>query len=285
MMHATETFEPTSQLDLGAVRDAAAAVTAAHLFVYLAPESADEAAKLGVTERGPRYFAFRSAALGAVPWQVTAATFYNFSPRAVQAMTGVWDYASPQQWQAARFRAVDRAMRRAGVTLSARHIAEARSLLDLVIEAADFAGKPLAAANAAVPLPSDPLLALWQQITVVREWRGDAHLVVLADNNLGPCECTVMQGATGRVPTALLRATRLWNDHEWAAAAASLTAKGWLNTDGTVTETGTAGREQIEIETDQHCAALWAPIGSTGTRRMAELITPIGKAFAADAPF
>ena len=72
MMHATETFEPTSQLDLGAVRDAAAAVTAAHLFVYLAPESADEAAKLGVTERGPRYFAFRSAALGAVPWQVTS---------------------------------------------------------------------------------------------------------------------------------------------------------------------------------------------------------------------
>jgi hypothetical protein len=284
-MRTTDTIKPTPAVDLGAVREVSAAITAAHMFIYLVPEPADEAASLGVTDRGRRYFAFRSAALGAVPWQVTAATFYNFSPRAVQAMDGVWNFGSPDQWQAARFRAVERAMRRVGVHMTADQVSEARSLIDTVVAEAAFAGKPLAAANASVPLPSDPLLALWQQITVLREWRGDAHIVVLSEHRLGPCECTVIQGATRRIPTELLRATRLWNDSEWAAATERLVARGWLNADGTITAAGTEGREQIELETDEHCADLWAPIGVSGIRRLATLIAPISDAFTAAGTF
>ncbi|AWS48638.1 hypothetical protein [Streptosporangium sp. 'caverna'] len=268
-------------MDLNAVREVSLAVNATHRFIYFAPEAVEEAAKLGVTDRGPAYFAFRSAAMGAVPWQVALAAFYNFSPRSVQPMTGVWDAASPEQWQAARFVVADRSLRRGGVRLTADRIAEARSLIDRVVAGADYAGKTLAAANASVALPSDPLVALWQQITVLREWRGDAHLVVLADNRLGPCDCTVIQTATGRLPTVLMRATRQWDDEEWAAATARLVARGWLNADGTVTDAGTAAREQIEVETDEHCAALWAPIGDAGARRLASLITPIDDAFTA----
>jgi hypothetical protein len=266
---------------MNAVREVSVAINVAHWFIYFVPEAAEEAAKLGVTGRGPAYFAFRSAAMGAVPWQVALATFYNFSPRAVRPMTGVWDAASPEQWQAARFVVADRGLRRVGVNLTADQIAEARSLIDPVVAGADYAGKTLAAANASVALPSDPLVALWQQITVLREWRGDAHLVVLAGNRLGPCDCNVIQTATGRVPTALMRATRRWNDEEWAAATARLVARGWLGADGTVTDAGTAARERIEVETDEHCAVLWAPIGDAGARRLASLITPINDAFTA----
>ncbi|WP_367573941.1 hypothetical protein [Streptomyces griseoaurantiacus] len=271
----------TTVTDLDAVREVSRAVSAAHVFIYLAPESTEEAAALGVTERGPRYMAFRAAALGAVPWQVVLAAFYNFSPRAVRAMTGVWDAAPPERWQAARFRAAGRAMRRAGVTLADEQLTEARALIDPVLARADHAGKVLAAANAAVPLPSDPLVALWQQLTVAREWRGDAHLVVLADNGVGPCECLVLHTATGAVPTALVRETRRWDDEEWNAATARLVARGWLDTDGALTEAGAVARERIETETDEHCAALWAPIGADGARRLASLVTPIGEAFAA----
>jgi hypothetical protein len=283
-MRITNLDERRARMDLNAVREANLAINAAHRFVYFVPEAAEEAAKLGVTDRrpaGPAYFAFRSAAMGAVPWQVVLATFYNFSPRSVRPMTGVWDVASPEQWQAARFVVADRASRRVGVSLTAAQIAEARSLIDPVVAGADYAGKPLAAANASVALPSDPLVALWQQITVLREWRGDAHLVVLADNGLGPCDCNVIQTATGRFPVALARATRQWNDEEWAAATARLIARGWLDADGTATETGTAERERIEVETDAHCAALWTPIGDAGARRLASLITPIDDAFTA----
>ncbi|WP_019929752.1 SCO6745 family protein [Nocardia sp. BMG111209] len=273
------------ELDLDAVREAALAVTAAHLFVYLIPEIAEEAAGFGVTDRAPRYFGFRAAPLGAVPWQVVLATFYNFSPRVVRTVAGAWDAATPTQWQAARFTAVGRAMRRVGVSLTAEHIAAARALIDPVVAAADYAGKPLAAANAAVTLPADPLVALWQQITVLREWRGDAHLVVLADNRLGPCACNVLHAATGRLPAAVLRATRDWNDAEWAAATAELAARGWLHPDGTPTDAGIAARERIEVETDEHCADLWAPIGATGARRLVALIAPIADAFTAAGTF
>ncbi|MFE9686630.1 hypothetical protein [Streptomyces sp. NPDC006285] len=272
-------------MDLNAVRDVSRAISAAHLFIYLVPETAEEAAELGVTDRGPAYLAFRSAAMGAVPWQVTLAAFYNFSPRAAQAMAGVWDAAPPERWQAARFLAAGRAMRRVDVHLIDDHLAEARSLIDPVIARADYAGKVLAAANASVVLPPDPLVALWQQITVAREWRGDAHLVVLADNGLGPCDCLVLHTATGRLPTALARATRRWDDDEWSEATARLVARGWLDSHGVITDAGTAARERIEVETDEHCAALWAPIGNAGARRFASLIAPITDAFTAAGTF
>ncbi|MER8185900.1 hypothetical protein [Kitasatospora sp. NPDC094015] len=268
-----------------AVREVSSAVSAAHLFIYLVPESAQEAAALGVTDRGPAYLAFRSAALGAVPWQVTQAAFYNFSPRAVRAMAGVWDAAPPQRWQAARFRAAGRAMRRVGVRLPDERLAEARSLIDPVVAGAEYAGKVLAAANAAVALPADPLVALWQQLTVVREWRGDAHLVVLAEHGLGPCECLVLHTATGQLPPALARFTRRWEDEEWAAATDRLVARGWLRPGTGLTDAGRAVRERIEAQTDRHCAALWSPIGDRGTRRLAALIAPITAAFTAAGTF
>ncbi|MGC0318955.1 SCO6745 family protein [Kitasatospora acidiphila] len=272
-------------MDLNAVRSVSHAVSAAHLFIYLAPETAEEAAELGVTDRGPAYLAFRSAAMGAVPWQVTLAAFYNFSPRAVRAMAGLWNAAPPERWQAARFLAAARAMRRVNVQLTDEHLAEARSLIDPVVAGADYAGKVLAAANASVALPPDPLVALWQQITVAREWRGDAHLVVLAANGLGPCDCLVLHTATGSLPTALARATRQWDDEEWSAATARLVARGWLDSNAMVTDAGRAARERIEVETDEHCAALWAPIGNAGACRFASLIAPITDAFTAAGTF
>ncbi|MFJ6216132.1 hypothetical protein ACIQGZ_22795 [Streptomyces sp. NPDC092296] len=272
-------------MDLDAVRDVSRAISAAHLFIYLAPESAQEAAELGVTDRGPAYLAFRSAALGAVPWQVTLAAFYNFSPRAVRAMAGVWDAAPPERWQAARFLAAGRAMRRVNVHLTDDQLAEAQALIGPVVAGADYAGKVLAAANTSVALPPDPLVALWQQITVAREWRGDAHLVVLADNGLGPCDCLVLHTATGRLPTAVARATRQWDDEEWAAATARLVARGWLDSNAMVTDAGSAARERIEVETDEHCAVLWAPIGNAGALRLASLIAPIANAFTAAETF
>lgn len=272
-------------MEMSAVREISVAINTAHRFVYFVPEAAEEYAKLGVTERAPAYFAARSAPLGPVPWQITLATFYNFSPRAVQAMAGVWEAATPAAWQAARFTVVTRSMERVGAALTAHEIAEARSLIDPVVAAADLAGKPLAAANAALDLPADALTALWQQITVLREWRGDAHIAVLTANQLGPCDCNVIQTATGRFPLALARGSRLWDDAEWADASARLAARGWLAADGAVTEAGTAAREQIEVATDELCAPLWAPIGADGARRLAALLAPINDAFTAAGTF
>jgi hypothetical protein len=257
------------------VHDVHMIINLVHRFVYFVPEAAEEYGALGVTGAGG-YFGSRSAPMGAVPDEVIIATFYNFSPLAVtSAMPGVWKAASPESLQAARFRAADRGLRRVGADLSTEQIAEARALIDPVVAGLVVAGKPLAAANASVALPDDPLVALWQQLTVVREWRGDVHIAVLVTNEIGPCECLVMQVGTGRFPLRLAQATRRWDETQWAAAVGNLVERGWAEADGTITSAGVEERDRLEAETDRLCAPIWETIGEAGATRLGELILPI----------
>ncbi|HEY0517967.1 MAG TPA: hypothetical protein VGC84_00630 [Ilumatobacteraceae bacterium] len=260
------------------VHDAHMAINLVHRLVYFVPEAAQEYAQLGVTGAGG-YFGSRSAPMGAVPDEVIIATFYNFSPGAIRsAMPGVWETASPAELQAARFRVVGRALERVGAALSNDQLAEARALVDPVVAELDLAGKPLGAANASVALPDEPLVALWQQLTVIREWRGDVHIAVLVANELAPCECLVLQVATGRFPLRIAQVTRRWDDEQWAAAVEGLHERGWMTTDGAITTEGTEAREAIEADTDRLCASIWRPIGDTGAARFAELIMPMHNA-------
>jgi hypothetical protein len=221
--------------------------------------------------------------MGAVPDEVILATFYNFSERAVRSanIATVWAAASPADLQAARFRAVRRALDRVGVTYTADEIAEARALIDPVVSGLSLAGKPLAAANAAVKLPDDPIVALWQQVTVIREWRGDVHIALLVANDIGPCACMVLQVGTGRFPLGITQATRQWNEVEWAKAIVELGARGWVDPTGAMTAAGTDAREHIEDETDRLCSPIWGPIGDVGAARLTVLLDRIHQAMTA----
>jgi hypothetical protein len=262
-------------MDRSIVHDVHMAINLTHRPVYFVPEAAEEYAGLGVKGQGS-YFASRAAPLGPVPIEVVIATFYNFSPLAVSSvMPGVWDAASPESWQAVRFRVVARAFERVAVDMSTDDIVEARALIDPVVAELVLAGKPLAAANAAIALPDDPIVALWQQVTVVREWRGDAHIAVLVANEIGPCECLVLQVGTGRFPLRLAQLTRRWSESQWADAVANLAARGWAAADGTLTPVGIGERDRLEAETDRLCESIWRPVGDRGAARLGELIAPI----------
>lgn len=245
-------------MELSAVHDVHMAINLAHRFVYFVPEAAEEYGRIGATGRGA-YFASRVAPLGAVPDPVIVATFYNFSPHAVAGadLPAVWRATTPAALQTARYTAAERALRRVGPVLTDAEIAEARRVIDPVVAGLDLAGKPLAAANAALPLPADPMTALWQQVTVIREWRGDAHIAVLVAEGVGPCECMVLQVGTGRFPMGVTRATRQWTEEQWAAAQQRLAARGWAGPDGSLSPAGLDAREAIEARTDLLCAPLW----------------------------
>ena len=262
-------------MDRTIVHDTHMAINMAHRLVYFVPEAAEEYTAIGVNGRGG-YFASRVAPLGPVPDQVIVATFYNFAPRAVAAaMPGVWAATTPAAIQEARFRAVNRSLKRIGIGLSSADLSEAQAIIDPVVAGLDHAGKPLAAANAAIAIPSDPLLALWQQITIIREWRGDAHIALLAANGIGPCECMVLQVGTGRFPLGTAMASRQWNETEWADAVGTLSKRGWVDSSGAMTPEGTAAREAIEDDTDRLCEPMWTVVGETKTKRLGELIWPI----------
>ena len=237
--------------------------------------SAEEYGALGVSGPGA-YFGPRAAPLGAASEQLIIATFYNFSPRAVRSGTeGLWQKASPEALQAARFRAVRRGLDRVAVGLTTAQVDEARSIIDPVVAQLDLAGKPLGAANAGLTLPDDPLVALWQQVTVLREFRGDAHISLLVANEIGPCDCLVVQVGTGRFPLGLARGTRQWNEAEWAASIQRLAERGWVDEHGAMTEAGTDARERLETDTDRACVAIWDDVDDASGRRLNDLIAPI----------
>lgn len=264
--------------ELGRVRQMWHLLEPLHAVLYYAPEAFEEAAALGyaIDERWPSYFAWRAAPLGEAGAGRVAETFYSFGPAMVDAyVPAVWSVAPPDAVLAARGRAVDRAYRTIlGEAATAPDTAEAAALVRRVAEAADTTGRPLAAANAALPWPDAPHLALWHAATVLREHRGDGHLAALADAELDPAEALVSFAAIGAARPEVF-ASRRWSAGEWSAARERLAKRGLVADDGTATEAGRALRAEVERRTDEAAAAPWRVLGDEERERLVELLGPL----------
>src|SRR5579885_2088260 len=169
--------------------------------IYFVPEAPERYATLGITDLRSGYFASRSAPLGPAPVEVVVATFFNFWPGLVrQAMAGVWDKTTPAAVTAARFEAAGAALERAfGDGINAPELAEAATLARRAAEAAseDLIGRPLFAAHAALAWPDAPHLVLWHAQSLLREYRGDAHIAALVLEGFTAPEALVLHAATG----------------------------------------------------------------------------------------
>lgn len=114
-------------------------------------------------------------------------------------------------------------------------------------------GRPLGAANAAVALPADPVAALWQLATTVREHRGDGHVAALVTAGLSGLDALHLQVAAKDLAPEVMMRARGWSPERWAAARASLVERDLLDEDG-LTLTGADVLESVEELTD---AAAW----------------------------
>ncbi|WP_371097703.1 SCO6745 family protein [Streptomyces sanglieri] len=263
--------------ELGRVRRMWHLLEPLHAVLYYAPEAVAEVAALGyrTDERWPGYFAWRAVPLGEAGAGRVAETFHSFSPAMVgEYVPAVWSVASPGAVLAARTRAVDRAYRGLlGGAVAGTELGEAAVLLRRVAEAADTAGRPLAAANAALPWPDEPHLALWQAATILREHRGDGHVAALVGARLDPVESLVSFAAVGAARPEVF-ASRGWSDAEWRAAGQRLVRRGLLDGGGVATEAGRALRAEVERRTDEAAADPWRVFGEEGQERLAELLGP-----------
>ncbi|WP_079029967.1 SCO6745 family protein [Streptomyces ambofaciens] len=248
-----------------------------HAVLYFAPQVFEEADSLGYDtgERWPSYFALRAAPLGAPGHRQVASAFYSFSPRTVaEHIPAVWGVAAPGTVLDARTRGIDRAYRALlGAWTEGPEVTEAAALARRAAESVPLEGRPLAAANAELPWPQEPHLALWQAATILREHRGDGHLAALLTAGLDPVEALVSFAAIGAAPVGVF-ASRGWSGSEWAAACERLVARGLLNADHTATDAGRALRAEVERRTDALAAAPWRTLGDQGTARLAELLGP-----------
>jgi hypothetical protein len=246
-----------------------------HAVTYFAPEgrAAFEAAGLRGFWRG--YFASRSAPLGLAPASVTIALFANFAPRMVErAIPSVWSLASPEQVLEARLSGSTAALTR---LLHGLDVDEAADLLQSVAASAPTSGRALGAANAALPWPEESLAVLWQAATVLRELRGDGH--VLAQLAVGLDGLSTMVLRSGHdLDREVLQPNRGWTDEEWAACEEQLSTRGLLGPDGRITPTGLELLERAEALTDELALAPWRLAGPGSADRFAELATPLSTA-------
>ncbi|MGA8680221.1 MAG: hypothetical protein WB592_07040, partial [Acidimicrobiales bacterium] len=123
----------------------------------------------------------------------------------------------------------------------------------------------------------DPVAALWQLLTVLREHRGDGHVACLTHADLDGCEALVMHAAVGTVPADVLRLSRNWPEDEWAAAEQRLSDRGLLAA-GAATAAGLELRAAIEADTNRLAAQPYAEIGAEQSERLTEMLRPLARA-------
>lgn len=237
-----------------------------HAVVYFAPEARDLFREAGLSGFWMGYFATRAAPLGPVGPAPVTALFFGFAPRAVErALPEAWHRCPPERAWDLRLDLADRALRRllGDDGVAGDPVTEAADLALAAAAAAPVAGRALAAATAAMPVPDEPHLALWHATTVLREHRGDGHVAALLGAGVGPCEAHVLSAEDGRAPEDALREHRGWTTEEWTAAAEQAARR----------PPGT--RAEIEAATDAAAAAPWEALGPARTDRLAELLDPL----------
>ena len=243
-----------------------------HSHVYFAPETDEQLTAIGIRPGRMVYFAGRAAAMGAVGPGVVTATFGNFAPAIVaRHVPRAWTLATPEQVLAARSAAARASLTRLLAGPPAADVAELAGLLREACSVLTPEGRPLYAGHADQPWPEDPLLQVWHGVTLLREHRGDGHVLSLLRHGLSGLEALVTHTLTGRGFTEqAARATRGWSEQEWAAALAGLTDRG-LVADGALTADGVALRAAVEQETDELSAASFVHLGVERTERVADL--------------
>lgn len=252
-----------------------------HAVAYFASPPIEALQSLGLKGFWMTYFAGRAAPMGAVAAPVVDAVFYNFAPRLVhRAIPDAWALTSPEAVLQARAAGVDRALHHLLGDLSgSAQLGRAVDLLRQAVDGLDCSGRPLAAANAAIPPETgSPFAALWQLATVVREHRGDGHVAALVGTGLDGCQAHVSVVATGSLDRGTLQSARGWQDAEWDAAEQALVERGWLDGAGTATEAGRRARADIEADTDRLASAPWRTLGTSATDELAAMVTPWSEA-------
>ncbi len=252
-----------------------------HAVTYFAPEA--RAALDGLCYRGfwMGYFAARSAPLGMVPREVVAAIFYNFAAeRVAKALPAAWEIAGPDAALRARQRAAVAALRRYGV-LADENVSIAAELAGRAAREAPLDGRPLFAANLALPWPEEPLAALWHATTLLREQRGDGHVAVLAAAGVSGRESNVLHAAAGRVQRDYIARTRDYDDEAWRHHEQRLAERGLLTEDGSLTAAGRRLKDDIESRTDALALSALDALSDDEVETLFRTLTPVTRAVVA----
>ena len=250
-----------------------------HAVTYFSPESVTGFRDAGYKGFWMGYFAGRAAPLGAVGPEIVTALFYNFAPsRVARALPDAWAFAPPEAALAARTTASVAALRRSFGDGNGDAIATAAAMARRAAESAPQDGRPLYAANAALPWPEDRIADLWHAATLLREHRGDGHVAVLTAAGVSGREANVLHSAAVGVPVDYMSVGRDYDAEEWSANARSLATRRLLTADGALTAEGSAFKAELEERTDRIALAAYGVLDDDDVERLLAALTPLARA-------
>ncbi|WTW99398.1 hypothetical protein OG216_41345 [Streptomycetaceae bacterium NBC_01309] len=296
------------------------AVEPIHGVAYYAPEPAEASRSLGLVGYWMGYFVGRLAPVGPLDAPAAQALSFSFAPRRVsRALPEAWAVTTPEKAVRARLDAVSAALTRAMTevpgssgrpplvlgsapaadpepgaasdvdaappSVSREDLARLVELLEGAVEGCSYEGRALAAAWSGVPRPDDLEGRLWLATAVLREHRGDGHVVSVVHHGLSGLEAGVSHVATGRVTREIIQGTRGWTDEEWHGAEQRLAERGVVDGDGRITPAGRELRESVEAATDRLATGPVGRLGAEGVEEAIGLALRLGRRISDDGLF
>jgi hypothetical protein len=197
------------------------------------------------------YFTSRGACMGHVPGEVVAAAFGVFNPKFV--VPGV-----AAGWQITDRATILEARERASTAMLQRILGEqpeglgrVTDLLRRAGDAAPWAGRGVYAGLRSLGFPGHPMGDMWRAADLVREHRGDSHVISWAVGGADAVEILLLTEQWWGLPARSYAPSRGWSDADMDAGFARLQRRGLMTDDEQLTDAGRAFREEIEVRTDE----------------------------------
>jgi hypothetical protein len=247
---------------------------------FFSPEPNDAMAELGFRNYWDGYFAGRSAPLGLVPAEVVHAAFYNFAEGEVaRHIPKVWQKTTPEDAHAARQQGCATALRRIlGDLVETDGPAGAAELLAKAATSAPTVGRVMYAGLRALPMPADPVTRLWHAANMLREHRGDGHIVALVSEQIGGAESHVLSALDmGIYPAESFGRIHHLPRARLAEVMDGLRSRGLLDASGHFTEAGRATKDRIESLTDALAEAPYEALDPLELDALIAALEPIAR--------
>jgi hypothetical protein len=189
--------------------------------------------------------------MGQVPGQVVAAAFGCFNPKVVgPAVAAGWQIARRDAILEARERGATDMLRRV-LGDQPEGVGRITDLLRRAADAAPWAGHALFAGLGSLGFPGNPLGDLWRAADLLREHRGDSHVLVWTVGGADAVEVLLLTEQWWGLPARSYTPTRGWSATDMDAGFERLQERGLMTSDAQLTSAGRAFREEIEVRTDE----------------------------------
>ncbi len=223
---------------------------------YFAADATEAMFALGFTNYWDTYFAGRAAPLGVVPAEVVDALFYNFAPGEVaRNIPKVWRTTTPEAAIAARQAGCTNALRHIlGELVDAPAFAPATDLLLKAATSAPIDGRPMYAALRSVAIPDEVVARCFHAASLLREHRGDGHIVALMTEGVARLEAHVLFALAMDMPAEKFGRIHHLPAAQLAAVIDGMRDRGLIGDDGWLTTDGRAVNQRVEALTDDLAA-------------------------------